>query len=237
MKKQVFIIAVLALFSFSCSTEDTTEIIDSKSTLEKQASLTSSMDKLLSSDEFRDYLNVKFPQTNAQYRTSGNGDNHGLMILNDGYNLAFTSFDSATSTLTFIGGSGSVVKMPNGKAKFSVHTNNPEAAVTDFTTFESISSDCIDGQRGVFNYNFISEYIVEVFEPIPGLVFTTYLATGENSSAQSGGGHCKISDAQPIYNDDFSEIIGCSDATLFKTVSLKANWNAKGEGGFSISVE
>lgn len=236
MKKHILIISILTLMSYSCSNEDA-PIDAANLSLEKQDLLTTSMSKLVKSKEFKVYLNEKFPQTNAQNKTSGNGDNHGIIILVDDIGIIFAAFNPATSSLTFIGGQGKIEKMPNGKAKFSVHTNNPEASVIDFTTFESISSECIDGKRGVFNYNFTSEYFVDVFEPIPGLVFTSYIPTGENSSAESAGGHCKISDAQPIYNDDFTEVIGCSEATQFKTVILKGNRNANGEGGFSISVE
>ena len=62
--------------------------------------------------------------------------------------------------------------------------------------------------------------------------FLFYNMTDENSSATSGNGHSKVSDAQPIYDWDTFEQIGCSDATIYKTIKIKGN-----EGkGFSISL-
>lgn len=237
MKKQVFIVAVLALFSFSCSTEDSTDIIDNNVSLEKETSLSKSVNILYESKEFKSYLNEKFVQKNAQRNVQSKSSNneHGIMILESNYNLGFGGFDPATGTFVVIGGLGKIEKMPNGKAKFSVHTNNPEAGY--FGPDFNFSSDCIDGKRGVLNFNFVSEYIVNVFEPIPGLVFTSYIPTGENSSAESGNGHCKISDAQPLFDENF-EFIGCSDMTEIKTMKVTGNRNANGEGkGFSITVE
>ena len=229
MKKQVLIIGVLALFMFSCSNEEATNFEESNLKLEKKSSA-SSLNKLLKSEKFKDYLLTKSKQ-NIDLSKGNGSESNGLMILSDGYNVGFGGFSPDWTSIMLIGGTGTIEKMPNGKAKFSVHTNSPDAFFLDFYTWSGVQSDCVDSPRGSFNYNFISEYTVEVWD-WDGTIFTFYTPTGENSSASSGNGHCKVSDALPIYDWDTFEQIGCSDATIYKTIKIKGN-----EGkGFSISL-
>ncbi|MFH6768704.1 hypothetical protein V8G56_08155 [Gaetbulibacter aquiaggeris] len=233
MKKQVLIILGLALLSFSCSTEEVIKSQESITSLEAQVSLSSSMSKLLKNDKFKDYLNNKNSQLNLKNATTVKAGNQGLMILSDGYNVGFGAIASDFSSFMVIGGTGTIEKLPNGKAKFSVHTNSPDAFTLDFSTWSGLSSDCVDAPRGSFNYSFISEYIVEVWEPEPGLIFTFYTPTGESSSATSANGHCRVSDAEAIIDWDTFEQIGCSEATIYKTISIKGNATK----GFKISLE
>ena len=212
--KNSLVIIVLALFTFSCSTEEVSEPIDQNVNLERNTSLSESIEILKSSSEFREFI------TSRQYQR--NNDN-GIMLLTDGYNLSFAA--NTGESLYIIGGMGSIEAMPNGRARFSIHTNNPSAAILDLATFSTTySSDCLEGSLGTFNYNYISEYVVEVFEPIPGLVFTTYIPTGVNASRESVNGHCEISDAQTMFDENF-EFIGCTDATEYKTMRIRPNGN------------
>jgi hypothetical protein len=226
MKKLLSIIGIVALISFGCSNEDATNFEEANLKLEKKSSA-SSLNKLLKSEKFKDYLLTKSKQNNDQSKANGNG----LMILSDGYNVGFGGFSPDWTSIMLIGGTGTIEKMPNGRAKFSVHTNSPDAFFLDFYTWSGVQSDCVDSPRGSFNYNFISEYTVEVWD-WDGTIFTFYTPTGENSSASSGNGHCKVSDALPIYDWDTFEQIGCSDATDTKTIRLKGN----AQKGYSISM-
>ncbi|WP_223033744.1 hypothetical protein [Hanstruepera marina] len=211
MKNSILIIA-LALFAFSCNTEEISEPIEQNVTLENSRSLSETIEILQSSPEFREFINSRQYQ-----RNNGNG----IMLLQDGYNLSYAA--NTGESLYIIGGLGSIEAMPNGRARFSIHTNSPSAAIISFPSFETAySSDCVEGQLGTFNYNFISEYVVEVFEPIPGLVFTFYIPTGENASNETANGHCRISDAQPMFDENF-EFTGCTEATEYKTMRISPN--------------
>lgn len=235
MKKQVLFIAVLAILAFNCSTEEAPKIDDQNLILEKESSLTSNMSILLKSEEFRNYFQSK----NAlQKSAQGKTNNTGLMLIKDGYDLAVSLLDFSTFNVTYIGGQGKIEELPNGKAKFSIHTNNPSAGVFNlFSPDGEMGSDCIEGRNGVFNFSYISEYIVDIFEPVPGLVFISYIPTGENASAEVSNGHCKISDALPVYNEDYTEIIDCGEATMYKTVKAKTVFTPDGENKqFTISV-
>jgi len=225
MKKQVLIIGVLALFMFSCSNEEATNFEESNLKFEKKSEMT----KFLKSEEFKNYLSTKNKQSNDLSKIAGNNSDNGKMILQSPWGIAFGAINFQTWEMVFIGGDGKIEKLPNGRAKFSVHTNNPWAF---HSSDISLSSDCVDGPLGTFNYSLISEYTVEVIDFGGGFVFTFYTPTGENSSAESGNGHCKVSDAQPIYDYETWEMLGCSEATIYKTIKIKGN-----EGkGFSISL-
>ena len=226
MKKLLSIIGIVALISFSCSNEDATQFPEANLKLEKP----SEMMKFLKSDSFKEYLQTKGKQNMSL--SKANGNENGLMILSDAYNVGFGAIGPGFSSMIFIGGTGTIEKMPNGRAKFSAHTNSPDAFFIDFNSGESVSSDCMDSPRGSFNYNFISEYIVDIWD-WDGTIFTFYTPTGENSSASSGNGHCNVSDAQPIYDWDTFEQLGCSDATVSKTISLKGN----DRKGYTISMD
>lgn len=226
MKKLLSIIGIVALISFGCSNEEATEFPESNLKLQKQ----SEMMKFLKSDSFKEYLQTKSKQNLSLYKANGN--ENGLMILSDGYNLSFAAFAPDWTSFIYIGGTGTIEKMPNGKAKFSVHTNSPDAGSIDFGTWSGVSSDCVDSPRGSFNYNFISEYTVEVWD-WDGTIFTFYTPTGENSSATSANGHCKVSDAEAIYDWDTFEKLGCTDATIYKTIRIKGN----DQKGFKIILE
>lgn len=211
MKNSILIIA-LALFTFSCNTEELSEPIEQNITLENTRNLSENIKILQSSSEFREFI-----ASGDLERNTGNG----IMLLDDGFNLSYAA--NTGESLYIIGGTGSIEAMPNGRARFSIHTNNPSAAVIDLATFSTTySSDCVEGPLGTFNYNFISEYEVVVFEPIPGLVFTFYMPTGENASNESANGHCKVSNAQAMYDENF-EFIGCTEATEYKTMRLSQN--------------
>ncbi|WP_191859384.1 CBM20 domain-containing protein [Hanstruepera ponticola] len=211
MKNSILIIA-MALFTFSCNTEELSEPIEQNITLENTRNLSENIKILQSSSEFREFI-----ASGDLERNTGNG----IMLLDDGFNLSYAA--NTGESLYIIGGTGSIEAMPNGRARFSIHTNNPSAAVIDLATFSTTySSDCVEGPLGTFNYNFISEYEVVVFEPIPGLVFTLYMPTGENASNESANGHCKVSNAQAMYDENF-EFIGCTEATEYKTMRLSQN--------------
>jgi len=210
--KNLVLIMTIALFAFSCTSEEISEPIEQNVTLENSRSLSETLEILQSSPEFREFI------TSRQFqRNSGNG----VMILNDGYNLSYAA--STDESLYLIGGEGSIEAMPNGRARFSIHTNNPSASILSLATFETVySSDCLEGSLGTFNYNYISEYIVEEFEPVPGLVFTFYTPTGENASNQTVNGHCTISDAQPMFDENF-EFTGCTEASDYKVMRIRPN--------------
>jgi hypothetical protein len=229
MKKHVLIIGVLALLSFSCSTEDVAKSQESNLSLKEP----SSMNKILSSAEFKDYLNTTYLQKNTQNKTSSKGNNNGLMILSDGFNVSFAAIIDWSSFIA-ISGEGTIEKLPNGKAKFSVHTNSPDAFYLDFSTWSQLSSGCVDSPLGSLNYNYISEYDTDSYEHwLTGELITIYFPTGENSSTESGNGHCRVSDATMVYNDDFTEIIDCGEATFYKTIKLTGN----GKKGFTLSLK
>lgn len=223
MKKQVLIIGVLALFMFSCSNEEATNFEEANLKFEKQSEMT----KFLKSEEFKDYLSTKKKESNDLSKIAANSSDNGKMILQSPWDLSFASFNFQTGEFILIGGNGKIEKLPNGRAKFSVHTNNPSA----FHSSEIfLSNDCIDGPSGTFNFNVICDYTVEVYDFGEWGIFTFYSMTDENSSATSGNGHCKVSDAEAIYDWDTFEKLGCTDATIYKTIKVKGN-----EGkGFSI---
>jgi hypothetical protein len=131
-----------------------------------------------------------------------------------------------------IGGTGTIEKMPNGRAKFSVHTNSPDAFFLDFYTWSGVQSDCVDSPRGSFNFSVICDYTIEVYDFGDGQIYTFYYMTDQNSTATSGNGHCKVSDALPIYDEETWEVLGCSEATIYNTIKIKGN-NQK---GFSVSL-
>ena len=235
MKKQVLFIAVIATLAFNCSTEEAPKLNDQNISLEKQSSLVLNISKLIESKEFKSYVqNDGVQQKSAQ----GNGHNTGLMILHDGYDLAVSLLDFSTFDITFIGGIGKIEELPNGKAKFSIHTTNPSAGVFNLFSDEGRwGSDCVEGKKGIFNFSFISEYIVDRFEPVPGLVFISYIPTGENSSAEVSNGHCKISDAVPTYNESQTELLECGETTMYKTVKARTVYTANGENKtFTLTV-
>ena len=210
--KNLVLIMTIALFAFSCSSEEISGPIEQNVTLENSRNLSEKIEILQSNPEFREFINSRQHQ-----RSNGNG----IMLLQDGFDLSYAA--STGESLYFIGGLGSVEAMPNGRARFSIHTNTPSAAILSLATFETThSSDCIEGPLGTFNYNFISEYVVEVFEPIPGLVFTFYIPTGENASNETANGHCSISDAQPMFDENF-EFTGCTEATEYKIMRISPN--------------
>lgn len=225
MKKQVLIIGILALFMFSCSNEEATNFEESNLKFERKSEMT----KFLKSEEFKNYLSTKNKQSNDLSKIAGNNSDNGKMILQSPWGIAFGAVSfSPTFQMTFIGGDGAIEELPNGRAKFSVHTNNPWAFHSSDT---SLSSDCVDGSLGTFNYSLISEYTVEVIDFGGGFVFTFYNPTGDGT-ATSGNGHCKVSDAQPIYDYETWEILGCTEATIYKTISIKGN----AQRGFSLSL-
>ena len=212
MKKTILLLFAVSFFTFNCSNEDAMEVNDQNINLDKSISMADLARKLNESREFKNFIS----SNNHLRSNQGNGQFNGLIQLSE-YNLSYFAFDDTGFYL--IGGEGSVEEMPNGKAKFSIHTNSPSAAVLD-TSFTTVySSDCIEGPLGTFNYNYISDYIVEVFEPVPGLVFTFYTPTGENASAESRSGHCNMSDAQAMFDENF-EFTGCTDATDYKVMRL-----------------
>lgn len=213
MKKSILLLFVVSIFTLSCSNEAVDNFDNQSLELNKSGQMADLVQKLSTSQEFRNMVSSQNMHRNS------NGEGNGVMILQSQWGIFYGAL--MDNSLYLIGGSGgSIDHMPNGRARFRVHTNNPSAAVLDFSTFSTTySSDCIEGPLGSFNYNYISEYIVEVFEPIPGVVFTFYTPTGENASAESRSGHCNVSDAQPILDENF-EIIGCTDATDFKVMRL-----------------
>lgn len=213
MKNSILSMAIIALMAFGCSNESITESRDQNLTIKNKSGFTENIIKGLEADEaFRNFF-----ISNSNINQRKNGEN-GVMLLTDGYNLGYGASDG--NNLFIISGTGSIEALPNGRAKFSVHTNNASAAVIDLATFSTLfSSDCIDGPTGTFNYNLISEYEVVIFEPIPGLIFTFYSPTYVNASAEVANGHCNMSDAQPIFDNNF-EMVGCSDATEYKTIRL-----------------
>jgi len=226
MKKLLSIIGIVALISFSCSNEETSNDLNASS------DKSSEMIMFLKSDQFKDYLSSKNKQSNGQSKIAGKNGNNGLMVLASQWGIGLASFNFETGVFTGIGGDdGSIVKLPNDRAKFSVHTNNPWAFYSSDTSY--LNSDCIDGQRGTFNFNVICDYTVEVYDFGEWGVFTFYNITDENSSATSMNGHCKVSDAEPIIDWDTFEQIGCGEATIYKTIRVKGN-DLK---GFSLSLE
>lgn len=221
MKNSIVIMALIGLIIFSCDKDEVADMTDQSTSIEKDTHLTDALSKLVLNEDFRNILT-------RRYRSNGD---HGVMLLDDGFNLSYAAFDG--ENIYFIGGEGTIQAMPNGRAKFSVHTNEPSAAVLNLSTFTTTySSDCINGPLGTFNYNYISEYETMVFEPIPGLIFTFYMPTGVRASAEVANGHCTISDAQPSFSD-FGEFLGCSDASEYKTMRLTPD----GDGGSTISMD
>lgn len=210
MKNSILLLFVVSLLAFSCSNEAVDNVEDQNLELSNSSRMADLSQKLFEIPEIRDLFS-----TNAMQRN--NGEN-GVMILQDQWGIFYGAMNN--NMLYLIGGDGSIDLLPNGRARFRVHTNNPSAAVLDFSTFSTTySSDCIEGPLGAFNYNYISEYIVEVFEPIPGLVFTFYTPTGENASNETRNGHCNVSNAQAMFDENF-EFIGCTDATDYKVMRL-----------------
>lgn len=210
MKNSILLLFVVSLLTFSCSNETVDNVEDQNLDLNKSGYMNDLAQKLFNSQELRNLVLSNQLQRN-------NGEN-GVMILQDQWGIFYGAMDN--NMLYLIGGDGSIDLLPNGRARFRVHTNNPSAAVLDFSTFSTTySSDCIEGPLGAFNYNYISEYLVEVFEPVPGLVFTFYTPTGENASAETANGHCNVSNAQAIFDENF-EFTGCTDATDYKVMRL-----------------
>lgn len=210
MKHSILSMAIIALLALSCNKEEV--VTEQNADFLKDRSFTEAITKLAANEDFRNFMSSRNHQRNS-------GD-HGVMLLSDGFNLGYTAF--IDGKLHVIGGQGSIHAMPNGRARFSIHTNNPFAFVLDFSTFSvPYSSDCVDGPLGTFNYNLISEYETFVFEPLPGLIFTFYEPTFVNASAETANGHCRVSDAQALYDETTFEFIDCSEATEFKTMRLK----------------
>jgi hypothetical protein len=225
MKKLLSIIGVVALISFSCSNEDAPIDLTNLSQ-ENQAK----MIMFLKSNQFKDYISTKNKQSNDQSKIAGKQGNNGIMVLVSPYGFGISSFNPQTGNFKYIGGdAGSIEKLPNDRAKFSVHTNNPSA----FDSSENLSSSCVDGPLGTFNFSVICDYTVEVYDFGEWGVFTFYNMTDENSSATSINGHCKISDAQEMIDWDTYESLGCTEATVYKTMRVKGN-DLK---GFRLSVE
>lgn len=208
MKNSILLLFVVSIFMFNCSEEAVDNFDNQNLELNNSSRMADLTQKLSESQEFRNLFS-----TNPMLR---NNENNGVMILQDPWGIFYVA--NAGDALYFMGGTnGSIDLLPNGRARFRVHDNNPSASVIDLATFSSTySSDCIDGPLGAFNYNYISEY--EELEIFPG--FTVFMPTGENASAETANGHCNISNAQAIYNDDFTEIIGCTDATDYKIMTL-----------------
>ena len=216
MKNSIFTMAFIALFAVSCDKEEAAEVQVQNATAEKKSSFAETVSRLAADEEFRDFISSENYQRN-------NGSN-GLMVI-DSWNLGYTSFNNGI--LTIISGEGTIQALPNGRARFSIHTNNPSGAVIDFSNFSTLySSDCVTGPLGTFNYNYISEYEVFTFGEAP-FIFTFYFPTGVNASAQTANGHCNVNNSTPTYNDDW-EIIGCGVATENKTIQLQQN------GGLSL---
>lgn len=213
MKNSILIMA-LALLTFSCNTEEIAEPIEQNLTLENSRNSIESIELLLSNQEFREFINSRQNQ-----RNSGNG----VMLLDDGFGLFFVADDGVNQY--FLGGVGEIEALPNNRARFSIHTNSPFAFVSDLATFNLLySSSCLEGNLGRINYNYISEYETIVFEPIPGVIFTFYQPTGVNASRQVVNGHCDMSDAQEIYDENF-ELVGCTEATEYRTLRIRPNGN------------
>jgi len=155
MKKLLLIIGVVVLISFSCSNEDSPKFEEANLKFEKQTE----MAKFLKSEEFKDYLSTKKKQSNDLSKIAAKNSDNGKMILQSPWGISFAAFNFQTGEFILIGGDGKIERLPNGRAKFSVHTNNPSA----FHSSEIfLSSDCIDGPRGTFNFNVIFDYTVEV---------------------------------------------------------------------------
>lgn len=210
--KNLVLIFTLALFTISCSTEEVSEPIEQNVNLEKNTNLTESLNIIQSDSQIMEFIN-----SSQTHRNNGNG----VMLLDDGFNLSYLA--NTGDYFYIIGGAGSIEAMPDGRARFSIHTNSPSAAVISLPFFETTySSDCIEGPLGAFNYNYISEYEEVVFEPIPGMVFTFYVPTGENASNETVNGHCNMSDAQAMFDENF-EFTGCTEATEYKTMRIRPN--------------
>lgn len=213
MKKNIFTIALLAVFTLGCSKET---IDEPQLTGEVKTSLLETVAKLQNNKEF---LNFMSERATMKQNDGGNG----LIILTDEFNMGVAQFNPETISFAVLGGQGTIQQMRNGKAKFSIHSKDPVAAVFSFLSFQDVyTSNCIEGKNGVMNYNLISEY--EEFSPFPGLVF--YFPTFEGNSAEIANGHAQM--GVPIY-DDFGEIVDCADESQNKTMRLKAVWDANGE--------
>lgn len=210
--KNLVLIFTLALFALSCSTEEVSEPIDQNVNLNRNSSLAESINIIQNNSDIMEFIN-----SNQFQRNDGNG----VMILDDGYNLFY--FANTGDNLYLMGGAGSIEALPNGRARFSIHTNSPSAVVISLPFFETAySSDCVEGPLGTFNYNYISEYEEVVFEPIPGLIFTFYVPTGEHASNETRNGHCNMSNAQAMYDENF-EFTGCTEATDYKVMRISPN--------------
>lgn len=205
MKKSILLLFVVAIFTFSCS-DETVNVDNQNLELNDSGRMADLTKKLSENQEIRDLFS-----SNQMHRN--NGEN-GVMILQDQWGIFYGA--SENGLLYLIGGDGSIDLLPNGKARFKVHTNSPSAAVIDLSTFMTIySSDCVEDPLGAFNYNYISEF--EEIEIFPG--FSFFSPTGENASAETANGHCNVSDAQAMFDENF-EFTGCTDATEYKVLVL-----------------
>ncbi|WP_053972414.1 hypothetical protein [Mangrovimonas sp. ST2L15] len=206
MKNSILLLFVLSVITFSCSDEGVNDSIEQDLNLGKSNYMVELTNRLSESQEFKEII--------ADRQLQKKGEGNGLGLLSDGYSLTY--FAITEEELIFIGGLGTIQQMPNGKAKFSIHTTDPSGAILSIATFMSThTSTCVDGPQGTFNYNLISEY--EELELFPGYIL--YLPTGVNASAESANGHCNVNNAVPIYDETYTWV-GCTDPTDSKVISL-----------------
>ena len=77
-----------------------------------------------------------------------------------------------------------------------------------------MTHDCIENARGTLNTSVTGTYETLV------LPFGTIYFIDQASTANIFTGHCEVSDAQPIFDENF-EIVDCTEATDYKTVRIR----------------
>ena len=209
MKKTIFILSIFTLFMMGCSDETVENIDNQNLELNRESAASDLMKEVINSPEFNEMFN------SSSSLARNNGDN-GIMVIENGFTIIFGIQEG--TNVYFLGANASddyIAFMPNGTARFYVHSSRPTAFVLDLSTFStSYSNTCLEGRTGQFNASVRGTYEVSEFP------FGTVYFIDELSSADVMVGHSRVSDAQAIYDEDFN-FTGCTDATDYKTLRLR----------------
>ena len=209
MKKSILIMSIMAFVAFGCSNEGV-EIMD-QNLAERDGQVFGLIKEVSSNQEFRNLMNSRLQQ-----RSSNANNGNGVMVIENGFTIIFGVQDG--DNVYFLGPNVAddyIAFMPNGTARFFAHSSNPIAFVLDLTTFStSFSNGCMEGTTGRLNASVSGTY--ELLE----LPFGNIYFIDQPSTADVLVGHSEVSDAQPIYDEEWNQT-GCTDATDYKTMRLK----------------
>ncbi|WP_460218308.1 globin family protein [Psychroserpens sp. MEBiC05023] len=225
MRKNVFLLSIMTMFIFGCSTESVNEIQEESKDLSTQIESLKLIETLNTSREFNDIISNHL----AMQRNNGNNE-HGLVVVQNGLTLLylisgpeysfFVAPDRFQETVTLL---------PNGRAKFEVNTNAFSVNIRDAVTFEPLySSVCADGTNNRMRTKVIANYLELVFPTPDGLV-TLYFPQEPFQTSSIFRVDAELNDAPLIFNGvDFD----CGEYTEEKSLRLwRTQTNNNNENG------